>query len=347
MKVRREQLRQLLTGAAFFSTGGGGSLAAGLELIADIDELEILDVNSVDPAQICATAYLVGSISAPPLSELKAKNGDVAIENESDLVTHAFNLLCERFPGGIDLIIPVELGGHNTAVSLYLAAKAKLPLLDADLTGRSAPEMYQTAYYTGDITPSPAGIFTPFGEKLYVENVHDYKRFDDFLRALVSLCYGSDVGVANFPVPVATAKRYLIKNSLTRCIEVGSLLNRGKIEEAIALAEGKIIFRGQAIEEEYEVRNGFTYGHVLVKNEMGILRLEYMNEILAAFLNNHLVAVVPELIGVVTTNGRPVLNTEFKKGENVIVFTVPAPAIWQSAGGLSVFGPEHFGYSRK
>jgi len=344
MKLNQEKLRQLLIGATFFSTGGGGSLDEGLEVIRDIEELTLLDINEADPDQLCATAYLVGTVNPPELDELKQK---AFYNNANDLVIEAFQYLHKKLDKKIKYIVPVELGGYNTAVSLYLAAKMRLQLIDADLTGRSAPEIFQTSYFVGNISPSPAGVVTIFGEKIFIEDIHDYKRFDDLLRALVSLCYGSDVGVANFPVPVAAAKRYLIKNSLTRCIEVGSLLNRGKIEEAIALVEGKIIFRGQSIEEEYEIRNGFTYGHVLVKNEMGILRLEYMNEILAAFLNDRLTAAVPDLIGAVNINGEPILNTKFGKGTDVIVFTIPAPDIWQSAGGLSVFGPEHFGYPRK
>ncbi len=345
MKLNNEQLKQILMGAAFFSTGGGGPLESGLELIQGIDQLELVDLNKAPEPSICATAYLVGSIKAPSLEQLKEKQQNVAIEQESDLVPGAFDVLQRNFSQKIEFIVPVELGGHNTAVSFYLADRANLPVLDADLTGRSAPEMYQTGYYVGDIPPTPAGVFTPFGESLFIENIDDYERLDHIFRELViNLCGGFDIGVANFPLPIAEAAPYMIRNTLTLCLKIGALLEQAKIEAAVQLAGGKIIFKGKPIAEKYEVKQGFTFGYVDIEGDDGILRLEYKNEIMAAKRDGKIIAAVPDLIGVVNERGVPILNTRYKIGEQVVVFTVPSPELWQTEKGLRVFGRKHFGY---
>ncbi|OPX34530.1 hypothetical protein B1H10_03495 [candidate division KSB1 bacterium 4484_188] len=344
MKLNNKQLKQILIGAAFFSTGGGGPLDAGLELIQGISELELVDLNDAPGSSICATAYLVGSIKAPSLVELKKRHKNVAVEQESDLVPGAFDVLQKNFPKEIELIVPVELGGHNTAVSFYLADMANLPVLNADLTGRSAPEMYQTGYYIGGIPPTPAGVFTLFGENLFIEHVDDYERLDDIFRELVNLCDSYDIGVANFPLPVTEAAPYMIRNTLTLCMKIGALLEQAKIEEAVQLAGGEIIFKGMPVEEKYEVKQGFTFGYVDIKGKEGILRLEYKNEIMVAKRDDKIIAAVPDLIGVVNEKGIPILNTKYKRGEQVVVFTVPSPELWRTGKGLEVFSLEHFGF---
>jgi len=344
MKLNNKQLKQILIGAAFFSTGGGGPLDAGLELIQGISELELVDLNDAPGSSICATAYLVGSIKAPSLVELKKRHKNVAVEQESDLVPAAFNVLQKNYSKKIEFIVPVELGGHNTAVSLYLAHQANLPVLDADLTGRSAPEMYQTSYYIGDIPPTPAGVFTPFGESFFIENIADYERLDIIFRELVHLCDGYDIGVANFPLQIAEAAPYMIKNTLTLCLKIGALLEQGKIEKAVQQAGGEILFKGKPVKEKYEVKQGFTFGFVEILGKEEVLRLEYKNEIMVAKKEDKIIAAVPDLIGVVNDKGVPILNTRYKNEGQVLVFTVPAPELWKTEKGLEVFGREHFGY---
>ncbi|MHB2153709.1 DUF917 domain-containing protein [Calditrichota bacterium GD2] len=346
MKLNQVKLRQLLIGAAFFSTGGGGSLDEGLEVIKDIEEITLIDVNAAASHQLCATAYLVGTINPPKLDELR-QNNNIAFKDANDLVVEAFQYLQKRLGKEINYIVPVELGGYNTAVSLYLAAKMRLRLLDADLTGRSAPEMFQTGYFVGGISPSPAGAVTIFGEKIFIEEAHDYKRFDDLLRSMVAISAGYDVGVANFPLPIKEARPYLLRNTLSMCVKIGALLEKGEVFEAIQRANGKIIFTGKLKEERYREEGGFTQGSVILENKDGRLRLEYKNEILVSFLNGKLIASVPELIGVVTATGKPVINTQFPVGQELIVYAIPAPFLWKTSKGRAVFDLKHFGYPKK
>ncbi len=346
MKLNQVQLRQLLVGAAFFSTGGGGSLDKGLEVIKDIEEITLIEVNAAIPHQLCATAYLVGTINPPELDELK-QNNSIAFSNATELVIEAFQYLQKRLGKEINYIVAVELGGYNTAVALYLAAKMRLPIIDADLTGRSAPEMFQTSYFVGGISPSPAGAVTIFGEKIFIEDVADYERFDDLLRNMVAMSCGYDVGVANFPLTIKEAKPYLLRNTLSLCVKIGALLEKGEVFEAIQRANGKIIFTGKLKEERYREEGGFTLGSVILENKDGQLRLEYKNEILVSFLNGKLIASVPDLIGVVTTTGQPVINTQFPVGQELIAYTIPAPFLWKTSKGRAVFGLKHFGYPEK
>ncbi len=342
MKLVREDLERLLIGAAFFSTGGGGSLGAGLKLIEEVDEVEVIRVEEAKEEAYCATAFLAGSIESPSLEELRYKGAKVVVEKEADLVVEAFSVLEKNFPYPILYLLPVELGGHNTAVSLYLAFKKGLPLLDADLTGRSAPEMYQTSYWLGKIPPSPAGVFTPVGEKFYVEDLNDYRRFDDFLRSLVELCWGADVGVACFPVKVEVGKPFFIEKSLSRSAKAGELIQKGKWRQAVEQEGGRVIFEGKVVEEVHEVMRGFTFGFILLKQNGAILELYYKNELMLAVLDGQVVASAPDLIGCVDSEGMPLLNTEIKKGKEVSVYCLPSPSIWLTEEGKNIFNPHHF-----
>ena len=341
MELSQKQLRQLLLGASFFSTGGGGSFEEGLEVINRIKKITLIDVDHAQPEKLCATAYLVGSINPPSTDELPFKN-KMIFKNSADLVIEAFQYLQQKLGRKIDYIVPVELGGYNTAVSFYLADKIKCPVLDADLTGRSAPEMFQTSYFVGKIPPSPAGAATIFGEKFLIEEVVDYQRFDDFLRSLVVITFGYDVGVANFPLPVHEAKPYLLKKTLSLCIEVGELLKEGKVREAIKRVNGEIIFSGKLKKERYKEENGFTKGIVILEKGTKRLRLEYKNEILVSYIDGKQIASVPDLIGVVTVTGKPVVNTQYPEEQELIVYKIPAPSIWKTPEGLEVFSLKHF-----
>ena len=157
-------------------------------------------------------------------------------------------------------------------------------------------------------------------------------------------CHGYDVGVANFPVHIGQATPYIITNSLTSCIKIGALLAKGMVAEAVAKVDGKIIFQGTIRAEKYRNLDGFSLGSVTIERSEGILRLEYKNEILAAFMDNMMIAHVPDLIGVVNITGMPLQNTRYEQGTEVIVYTVPAPAIWRMGKGRQVFDLKHFGY---
>jgi len=346
IKLNQEELRHLLIGATFFSTGGGGSLTEGIELIKEVEELTLFDIEEVNPKKYCATSYLVGSVNPPSLGELK-KQFNIKLDNSSELVIKAFKHLQNRLNKKIDYVIPIELGGYNTAVSLLIASQMNLPIIDADLTGRSAPEMYQTSYFIGNISPSPASVVNLFDEKFFVENLNDYKRFDDYLRSLVINSYGYDVGVANFPLSVIQARDYFIKNTMTQCLKIGSLLAEGKSYIAIEKAKGKVLFKGRLIKEVYWEKSGFTEGYVLLENKYKKFRIEYKNEILVSYLDNKIIASVPDLIGVITTDGRPVINTEFPKKKELIVYTIPTNDIWNSPKGRKVFNLSHFGYENR
>ncbi len=342
MKIKRSEMRSLLLGAAFFSTGGGGTVEAGEHLIEGIEEVEIINPDEAEKEAFTATAFFAGSIKSPTLEELRRQGYKLAIEEEGELLSGSFDVLQSKLEGKIKYIIPVELGGHNTAVSLYLAGKKGVAVLDCDLTGRSAPEMYQTSYYVGDISPTPAGVFTIFGEGVYVENMEDYDRFDKLLRYLVELSYGYDVGVSCFPLRLRDAFPYLLKGTLSLSLRIGKLLEKGDLFAALSEAGAEVIFSGEVKEEEFQVREGFTFGRVKIQGKEGELILEYKNEILVAKLAGKIIASVPDLIGVINEEAKPVLNTKFRQGEKVLVYKIPSPPIWRSPKGLEVFGLQHF-----
>jgi DUF917 family protein len=341
MIIEKTTIRHLLMGAAFFSTGGGGSLREGLDVVRNIDSIELVKAGELEAETWTATAYLAGTVNCPPLEEI-ARKYPVGVQSGHELVVSALEFLQKMTGIEIGALIPVELGGYNTAVSLYLASQKNLPVLDGDLTGRSAPEIRQTSYFLGGFSPAPAAVTTIFDEKIFLQDITDYRRFDSILRLLVENSYEFDVGVAHFPLKLKGASSWILHNTLSNCIRVGILLENKETMKAIREAKGKILFVGKLEEEQFKIRGGFTVGEIKLKNPDGEIVLKYKNELYVAYLNGTIVSKAPELIGIIGTDGQPVANTQVPHDKDLIVYTLPSPDIWRSEKGAAVFSPEGF-----
>ncbi len=341
-EIKKEEFYSLLLGASFFSTGGGGNYDDGLKLLEEIESVNVLSIDEVDDYKFLFTLFFAGSIASPELEVLKREKEGVSIENEGELILNSYDTLNEKFGGELFYVVPVELGGHNTAPPLLLGAKRNIFVIDGDLTGRSAPEIAQTSLVAGGFSPFPAGVGTIFSERILIEGNWDYERFDKFLRYLVEYSYGYDVGVSSFPLKVKSAKNFVIKGTIRKSLEVGKLLLKGKILEAMRLSSSEILYEGVVMEEVKFNKDGFSYGRVKIKSDKGILRIFYKNEIIFVFLDDELIGEPPECFGVIDEEGKPVLNGRFKEGERVAVYKFRTPEIWLKGKGKEVFSKKWF-----
>ena len=73
MILQKTDIKALLTGASFYSTGGGGTVEDGMKLLKSVKQIKIIKPAQAKKNSICATSFFAGSISAPPLKLLKEK----------------------------------------------------------------------------------------------------------------------------------------------------------------------------------------------------------------------------------------------------------------------------------
>ena len=176
MQIGLSDLEDLARGAAFLGTGGGGDPYIG-RLIAKhaIETFGAPDVVEVDDLADDATLFVVAMLGAPTVLYEKGACGDdmdVAIER-----------LQQRVGKAADAIIPVEIGGVNSTLPIAAAARAGLPVVNADGMGRAFPEVQMVTYSIYGVSATPAVVVDEHLNSVIVET-HDAKVAEEIIRAI-------------------------------------------------------------------------------------------------------------------------------------------------------------------
>lgn len=120
-----QELADILTGATILGTGGGGSLAGGLEIIAgDLAAGRVFRPATLDELPDDAWAacpYVAGSVS--PLSEQEIADYAHLPRIDDSEAMAAFEALERSLGRRFEGVLTTELGGENTADALAVAAR--------------------------------------------------------------------------------------------------------------------------------------------------------------------------------------------------------------------------------
>jgi DUF917 family protein len=95
-----------------------------------------------------------------------------------------------------------------------------------------------------------------------------------------------------------------------------------------------------------QTTQGFVKGHARIRahGSGGVLRLVFQNEHLIAEADGELLAVVPDLICVLSAEtAEPVTTEGLRYGQRVTVISITPPEIMRTPEALQVFGPAAFG----
>ena len=348
-------VQDILVGAAFLGTGGGGSLDKGLEMVAaDLKagrSIRLADPDELPQETWMCTPYYCGSLAPTGKTIFEAKEEALYDGQECLLATRAL----ERHLGvAFGSIVATELGGGNTAAALSVAAQLGLPVLDADAAGRSVPDLQHSTYFVAGIPIAPMGIANRYGDEVIVQRVMDDFHAEAFVRSMAVIS-GGHVGVADHPGCVGNLRKGLVLRSITFCERVGQAI-RGKanvIEAILEATGGYLLFRGVAVANcKYEDKEGFTFGEISLRSvdkDYGKrYRIWFKNENIIAWRDDKVDVTVPDLICLLDVEERvPVLNPWVRKGQSIAVFGLPAPNIWRTPKGIEVFGPRYFGFRSK
>lgn len=338
-----EDLEDLLLGASVLATGGGGSLSFGLKLarrIADMGGVEIIDPEELPREALLASPYTIGSMGS-------AMDRDE--EGVKRMLLEAISTLGQELGGEVAAIIPSELGGGNTAIALYMAALLGRPVVDGDLMGRAGPELHQSTAHIYSVPVTPAVIVSPTGSVIVARRIHDIDFYEDVFRYIAYLSKGWSI-VIDTPLSGELARKIVVRGTLSLSMKLGRAIKEAKARgldaaEAIArTTEGWVIFRGRVRESDLRDTGKFLEGSVVIEGAGGELKILVKNEYLLALLNGRPIAMCPDLIMIVDSQGNPVLSNSIKRGLEVSVIASRAPDIWRSPRGLELFGPRHFGY---
>ena len=354
--LNREDLVNILYGAAILGTCGGGSLTEGIELIDEAlaagKTFRLASFDDLAPEDLIGTPYGCGAIS--PLTEAERKKYARLPEAQEN-----FYILCmkqmEAYMGKeLKAVISTELGGHNTATALYCGAMADKLIVAGDPAGRSVPGLQHSTYYLHNVPMCPISVMNKFGEGAVVTSVFDDERAEDLVRALAVVSQNI-VAVMDHVNTAEVLKNAVIRGAISQSEAIGKAFLTAKaqggdfVSAVTEAGKGKPMFRGVVTKSTYETRDGFTFGDTEIRGAGEYaghtLRVWYQNENIISWLDGEIFVTVPDLICLFDLDEKmPQLNPYAREGENVAVIALPAPNEWTTQRGLEIFGPRFFGY---
>jgi DUF917 family protein len=347
-----QSLREILIGAAFLGTGGGGSLERGLK---DVEKdlkagrsFRLADPDELAPDTWACTPYYCGSLAPTGKTAFKAK----AAPFDGQECLLAAKALERQLGVTFGTTVATELGGGNTAAALVVAAQLGLPALDADGAGRSVPDLQHSTYFVAGIPIAPMGIANKYGDEAVVQRVEDDFHAEALVRAM-AVASGGHVGVADHPGKLQDLRKGLVLRSISFSEKVGHAIedrSRDAVDAILAATDGYLLFEGVAASNcKYEDKEGFTFGDIQIRGtdqDRGArYHIWFKNENIMAWRNGKVDVTAPDLVCLFDLKRRaPILNPWVKKGQRIAVFGLPAPEIWRTPRGVEGFGPGYFGY---
>jgi DUF917 family protein len=330
-------------GCAILGAGGGGDTSVGLlmalQAVGDYGPVEVVDLDALPDDGFIMPC---GGIGAPTVSIEKIEGGDEVLRLREQL---------ERLWGrSVTALMCGEIGGSNGLIPVAWAARAGLPVVDADGMGRAFPEVFQVAMEVAGISPTP-GVMTDERGNVVVFHAISGTWMERMERAL-SVEFGGMSWSTEYQMTVEQARAATVRGSVTLAARIGRAVLEAEEDPLAALAEvvsGYILIEGKVTDVERRTEGGFVRGSVTIeglRSDAGrILRLELQNENLVALEDGAPLAMVPDIITVIDSESASAISTErIRYGQRVGVVAFPCDPLWRTPRGLELAGPRAFGY---
>jgi len=355
------QVEDLARGTTFFGTGGGGEPTQGVKaLLSELEqgkEIFLIDVQKLNDDDLVVCPFLMGSIA--PITKEKLKEMELfdlskKIYDYKTMMARAVEELANYTGKRIRGIIPIELGGANTAAAVAAASSLNLTIVDGDFAGRAIPEIPQTTPFLTDKTLYPISSVDEYGNICIIKNA---------INVLIAERIGKYLSAASFGVAAQCgflmsgkeAKETVISKTVSECLEIGKFIRESResgqnvLDLLVKKVNGWLLFKGIVSAKETEDRDGYYWGtHTLNGlNEFSgqTFKIWFKNENHISWKNDKPFVTSPDLIIVVDMNtGEPITNTNLKIKDYVGVIGIKAREIFRTEKGLNILGPKHFGF---
>lgn len=252
--------------------------------------------------------------------------------------------------------MPTEVGGINSTIPLYVAARLGIPVVDADGQGRAFPELQMETFAIHDVPGTPMGIADEKDDYATIMT-DDHHRMERIARG-ITIRFGGTAYFANYPMSGADVKRSSVKHTLTLATRIGRTIRTARskkldpFEELVRLmatteySVARQIFTGKIVDLDRQIKDGFTLGKVTIESDTSSERcvISFQNENLVARTEDAVLAIVPDIIAVLDAETAiPITNETRRYGQRVSVMAVGVPPIMRSERALRQFGPRAFG----
>jgi uncharacterized protein len=344
VRLDATNLAAFARGCAVLGAGGGGSTDAGLLMalhaVEEYGPVDVVDADALEPAALVMPCGLVGS---PAVASERLWSGE-----EGVILRSAVEGLHGADVAGL---MCFEIAGANGLLPIAWAARAGLPVVDADGMGRAFPALSQQAMALAGITASPVVLADGRGNCLTLHAADD--RWAERLAHQASMALGGVCAGALYVLPAGAVATAAIAGSISRAIDVGRAVGlsgaRARIAETADALGGTMLVEGRVLQVHHEGDGAGRWGSATLQGLGGEarrqLRLELQSEFLVALEDGAVRSAVPDLIALFGSNtGDPVVVEAVRPGQRVAVLVASGPAVWKTRRGLARAGPRAFGY---
>lgn len=357
----KEQIEDFVRGCTFYGTGGGGDYDQGIDALNEQlqkgNEIGWVEVDDLPEGQSCCP-FLMGSI-APETDEVKRERkviyglGEPPLNNTSSMVRAVKAL--EKITGSeIDVLVPIELGGGNTAACIAAAAELNIPVVNGDYTGRAIPEIQQTTPYIFEKTLLPIASCDWWENISTIQESVNWRMAERIGKMIADGGY-SKCAQAGFLLPVNEMKDIVVKSTLTECYEVGKVIREAvengndPAEAAAKEVQGHVVFRGELTDKQSEDRQGYYWGtHTFVGSgefEKQELKVWFKNENHVSWLNGEPYITSPDMLQIIDAKtGYPYTNNKLTVGTEVSVIAIKARPEFRTERGLEILSAKAFDF---
>lgn len=332
--LNHQELLDLVDGAAIFSAGGGGDPDAGYK-IADALASEGFIVKLVAPSKVPDEAKVVN---------FACVGATTSIEYDSNAAVKALKALEEYAGFSSFATIPVELGGFNTLAAVDVAARRKIPVVDADGAGRSVPEVHLKVYTIDEISLTPMVVADIHAKNMVIVKETLDSRAAERVARVLAAEWNHSAYTARRILTGAQVKFSPIQFSLSKAMQIGKLLRKAVDPMKAVLKEtsGFKLFEGVVDSAERKTEAGFTFVNVKLHGTSefsgSAFDFKAKNEVLIAYRDHKLAAVAPDIITPVYPETCKCITAEkIEKGDNLAVLGIPAPEKWRTSKGLELW----------
>lgn len=340
------EIEDLALGAAILGTGGGGNPYIGkrlaLRAVARFGPVRLVMADELPPDALVVPTGMMG---APTIIVEKLPRGDEAYR--------AFEALQEFLGRPITHAMAMEAGGINSTIPIAVAAKAGVPLVDADLMGRAFPELQMCTPNLYGISACPMTIVDEKNNAATLEASDNV--WTERLARSLTVDMGAAAFITLYPMTGQQVKQSTIRGTLTLCTELGRLVRETRHDHGDVIGavtrrlRGFRIFDGKITDVRRRTEAGFARAETVLEgvgdSTGSSLRIQSQNEHLVAMHDGDIVATVPDLIIVLDSEtAEPIATEEMRYGQRATVVVAPGDPHWRSPEGLGIVGPHYFGY---
>lgn len=354
-----EEFDDLVVGATFYGTGGGGTPEEGLRLLKHEAsagrEVKCVSPDSL-PDDVWTVCVCFMGNRAPLSDEQKKKMANLGLKTwkyENNLVEAA--RLLEAYTGEkIRAVVVPELGGANTPGPMAAGINLGAAVVDGDYAGRAIPEIAQATPCLFGKSIYPMASVDKWGNKTVVYETVNAGTGERIGKMLAMAAFGN-TGLAMFLMRAQEMKEFVIAGTITECYQLGKEIRTATatrsdiIQSILNCTNGWLLFKGQVVEKKWAVEDGYYVGYHHFK---GLDRFEghkykvwFQNENHVCWYDEIADVMSPDLIcQVLLESGRPITNHELQKGQSVALIGLPARAIHRRREFIDQLAPKHYGF---